>query len=125
KERVKQIKELEKKQRELEESNLEVEAEIKEKEKNIDKYRKELLQIRESRAKDKEKLKADSFSPVKFTLNLFILSMLSIYLFFFYISATYKALYVDFEGIADSLAQGAGTGSIMPGPYEMAEAIQY
>lgn len=125
KERTKQIKELEKKQKELEESNAVVEAEIKEKEKSVDKYRKELLQVRESRAKDKEKLKSESFSPVKFSLNLFILSMLSIYLFFFYISATFKALYVDFEGIADSLAQGEGTGSIMPGPYELAEAIQY
>lgn len=125
KERLKQIKELEKKVKEIEENNFATEEEIKEKEKSIDKYRKELLQVRESRSKDKEKLKAESFSTVKFTLNLFLLIMLSVYLFFFYVSATYKALYVDLEGIADSIAQGVGTGSIMPGPYELAEAIQY
>jgi hypothetical protein len=125
KERIKQVKELEKKLREIEENNLGTEEEIKEKEKSIDKHRKELLQIRESRAKDKEKLKAESFSTVKFTLNFFLLVALSVYLFFFYVSATYKALYVDLEGIADSIAQGVGTGSIMPGPYELSEAIQY
>jgi hypothetical protein len=125
KERIKQIKQLEKEQKEKEETNAVIEAEIKEKEKGIDKYRKELLQIRESRFKDKEKLKADSFSAVKFSANLFLLVMLSVYLFFFYVSATYKALYVDFEGIADSIAQGAGTGSIMPGAYELAEAIRF
>lgn len=125
KERIKQIKELEKKQKEFEQGNASIEEEIKEKEKNVDKYRKELLQIREVRAKDKEKLKAETFSPVKFALNFFLLVMLSVYLFFFYISATYKALYVDFEAIADSIAQGAGTGSIMPGAYELTEAIRY
>ena len=125
KERTKQIKELEKKQKELEEGNAGIEGEIKDKEKNIEKYRKELLQIHEKRSKDKEKLKEDSFSLMKFILNLFLLVTLSVYLFFFYVSATYKALYVDFEGIADSIAQGAGTGSIMPGPYELAEAIQF
>jgi hypothetical protein len=51
--------------------------------------------------------------------------MLSIYLFFFYISATFKALYVDFEAIAQSIAQGEGVGSIMPDTYELAEALQY
>ena len=125
KERLKFIKEFEKELKKKEDGNAKIETEIKEKEKEIDKYRKELLQIRESRAKDKEKLKRDSFSPVKFSLNLFILAMLSIYLFFFYVSATYKALYVDFEGIAESLAQGEGTGSIMPGPAELAAALQY
>lgn len=125
KERLKKIKELEKSVKEKEELNAKVDEDIKEKEKSIDKYRKDLLQIHESRAKNKEQLKAESFSVVKFSLNLFILAMLSIYLFFFYVSATHKALYVDFEGIAESIAQGEGTGSIMPGPYELAEALQY
>lgn len=125
KERFEQIKELEKQLKDKEDYNNAVEAEIKEKEKNIDKYRKDLLHIRESHSKDHEKLKTENFSMVKFTLNLFILSMLSIYLFFFYISATYKALYVDFEGIAERIARGEGTGSIMPGPYELADALQY
>jgi len=51
--------------------------------------------------------------------------MLTGYLFFFYVSAAYKALYVDFEAIADNIARGIGTGSIMPGPYELNEAISY
>jgi len=91
----------------------------------VEKYRKDLLQIRESRAKDKEKMKGENFSVVKFSLNLFILTMLSVYLFFFYVSATYKALYVDFEGIAEALAAGEGTGSIMPGPAELSAALQF
>src|SRR6185503_3837247 len=93
--------------------------------KEIDKYKKEVLQIREKRAKDKELIKSESFSVLKFSLNLFVLSMLSIYLFFFYVSAAFKALYVDFEGIAERIAQGEGTGSIMPGAAELAEALQY
>jgi hypothetical protein len=125
KERLKQIKDLEKKVKEKEEANAKIDVEIKEKEKNVEKYRKDLLQIRETRAKDKDKLKGENFSIVKFSLNLFILSMLSIYLFFFYVSATYKALYVDFEGIAEALAAGEGTGSIMPGPGELAAALQF
>src|SRR5882762_1925793 len=125
KDRTKQIKELEKKVKEKEEANAKIEADVKEKEKGIDKYRKDLLQIREARSKDNDKLKSENFSLVKFSLNFFILAMLSIYLFFFYVSATYKALYVDFEGIAESIAAGEGTGSIMPGPYELGQALQY
>jgi hypothetical protein len=125
KERLKQIKSLEKQVKEREEANEKIDTEIKEKEKGVEKYRKDLLQIRETRAKDKEKMKGENFSVVKFSLNLFILSMLSIYLFFFYVSATYKALYVDFEGIAEALAAGEGTGSIMPGPGELAAALQF
>jgi len=125
KERSRQIKELEKKVKENEEANAKIETDIKEKEKGIDKYRKDLLQIRESRSKDHDKLKTENFSMVKFSINLFILAMLSIYLFFFYVSATYKALYVDFEGISESIASGEGTGSIMPGPYELSQALQY
>lgn len=125
KEKLKLIKELDKKARENEELNAKVEAEIKEKEKGIDKYRKDLLQIGEANKKDEQKLKTETFSLLKFSLNFFILSMLSVYLFFFYVSATYKALYVDFEGIAEALARGEGTGSIMPGPIELAEALQY
>lgn len=124
-ERINQIKELEQKKQELEEANVQIETEIKEKEKSIDEHRDELLNIREIRAKDNEKLKAESFSPLKFSINLFLLLTLSVYLFFFYISAAYKALYVDFEAIAESIASGVGVGSIMPGAYELSEAIQY
>ena len=125
KERLKQIKSLEKQVKEREANNESIEADIKDKESKVEKYRKDLLQIRESRAKDKDKLKGENFSVVKFSLNLFILAMLSVYLFFFYVSATYKALYVDFEGIAEALAAGEGTGSIMPGPAELAAALQF
>ncbi|MDH5367183.1 MAG: hypothetical protein OEW67_09370 [Cyclobacteriaceae bacterium] len=124
-ERVKEIKELEKEQKEKEKENTKVEVEIKAKEAEIEKHRNELLKVRKSRAKDNEKLKTETFSPFKFTLNLFILIMLSVYLFFFYISATYKALYVDFEGIAEKIAEGIGTGSVMPAPQELSEAIQF
>ncbi len=125
KERLKLIKDLEQDLRQKEGGNAKIEEQIREKEKEIDKYRKELLQIRESQAEDKEKLKRESFSLVKFSINFFILAMLSVYLFFFYVSATYKALYVDFEGLAERLAQGEGTGSIMPGPAELAAALEY
>jgi hypothetical protein len=125
KEKHKQIKELEKQLQELEAGNTKVEEQITLKEKDIDKYRKDLLQIREKRSKDKELMKSESFSVLKFSLNLFVLVMLSVYLFFFYVSAAFKALYVDFEGIAERIAQGEGTGSIMPGAAELAEALQY
>ena len=32
---------------------------------------------------------------------------------------------MDFEGVAESIAEGSGTGSVMPGAYELAEALQY
>ena len=124
-ERIREIKALEKEQKEKEVENAKVEEAIKAKEKDIEKHRNELLQVRESRAKDNEKLKEESFSPFKFSLNIFILVMLSIYLFFFYISAAYKALYVDFEGIAERIADGMGAGSVMPAPQELVEAIQF
>lgn len=124
-EKFKEIKLLEKEQREMEENNSKITEQISLKEKDIDKYRKDLLQIREKRSKTKELLKNESFSTLKFSLNLFVLVMLSVYLFFFYVSAAFKALYVDFEGIAERIAQGEGTGSIMPGAAELAEALQY
>jgi hypothetical protein len=124
-EKFKEIKSLEKQLREVEENNAKIEEQIGLKEKDIDKYRKDLLQIREKRSKTKELLKSESFSTLKFSLNLFVLVMLSVYLFFFYVSAAFKALYVDFEGIAVRIAQGEGTGSIMPGAAELAEALQY
>lgn len=125
KERMEKIRELEADRDQKEEVNRAVEDEIKVKEKDIDKYRKDLLHIREHHVKDKDKLKQESFSLLKFSLNLFLLAMLSVYLFFFYVSAAFKALYVDFEGIAEKIAQGEGTGSIMPGAYELAEALRY
>jgi len=125
KERIKQIKELEKELKSREASNAKVEKEVKEKEKSIESYREEVLKMNELKNKDHEKLKEESFSTFKFSINLFLLVFLSIYLFFFYISAAYKALYVDFEGIAEKIANGEGTGSIMPGAYELVEALQF
>lgn len=125
KERIKQIKELEKELKERETRNAKIEVEVKEKEDKIETYREELLKIREVKNRDHDKLKEESFSSLKFSINLFLLVFLSIYLFFFYISAAYKALYVDFEGIAERIASGEGAGSIMPGAYELIEALQF
>jgi len=125
KERIKQIKELEKELKDREINNAKIAEEVKEKEDKIEEYREEVLKIREVKNNDHEKLKDESFSSLKFSINLFLLVFLSIYLFFFYISAAYKALYVDFEGIAERIANGEGTGSIMPGAYELIEALQF
>jgi hypothetical protein len=125
KERIKQIKELEMELKDRDGSNAKIEVEIKEKDNSIEEYRKQLLNIREVNNEDHEKLKEESFSTLKFSINLFLLVFLSIYLFFFYVSAAYKALYVDFEGIAEKIASGEGTGSIMPGAYELIEALQF
>lgn len=119
------IKELEKVLDETRKNNAKYEQDIKTKEKQVEEHREELLHIREKRAKDSEELTRESFSTLKFTINLLILIFLTGYLFFFYISAAYKALYVDFEGIASRIAEGMSTGSIMPQPYELAEAIRY
>jgi hypothetical protein len=119
------IKTLEKAYDETAKNNAKFEQDIKVKEKQIEEYRAEQLQLREDRNKDHEKLISESFSPLKFGVNLFILLMLTGYLFFFYVSAAYKALYVDFEAIANRLAEGLSTGSIMPGPSELAEALSY
>ena len=125
KERRDQIKTLEKELEEIDAANAKVEVEIKEKDKKIDDLRHELLKTKEVHNNDHEKLKQESFSPLKFSINLVLLLMLSGYLFFFYVSAAYKALYVDFEKIANSIAMGHGTGSIMPQPSELSEAMQY
>ncbi|MBN1599178.1 MAG: cell envelope integrity protein TolA [Bacteroidales bacterium] len=119
------IKELEKKQIEAEKENEKITAEIKNKEKQIEDHRAKLLKIREKRAEDNEELFQNTFSPFKFGVNVFILVALTLYLFFFYVSAAYKALYVDFEKIATNLAEGLSTGSIMPDPYELTEALRF
>lgn len=125
KERIKEIKALEKDLKLKNAGNTKVEEEIKVKDNSIEEYRKQLLNIREVKNEDHEKLKEESFSVLKFSINLFLLVFLSIYLFFFYVSAAYKALYVDFEGIAEKIADGEGAGSIMPGAYELVQALQY
>jgi len=125
KEKREKIKELEKVLDETKKNNAKFEADIKVKDKQIEEHRAELLQIREKRAENQETLTRESFSTLKFSINLFLLLFLTGYLFFFYVSAAYKALYVDFEGIAERLAEGLSTGSIMPQPYELAEAMRY
>ena len=99
--------------------------EIKEKQDKIDLRREELLELHKKYEADPEAMKRETFSPFKFSISTFILVMLTGYLFFFYVSAAYKALYTDFEGIAERIAAGLGTGSIMPKPAELAEALQY
>jgi hypothetical protein len=124
-EKKEKIKEIEKVLEETKKNNAKFEQDIKVKEKQIEEYRAELLQIREKGAEKPEELTRESFSTLKFTVNLLILLFLTGYLFFFYVSAAYKALYVDLEGIAERIAEGHSAGSIMPQPYELAEAIRY
>jgi len=119
------LKELEAKLDEATINNAELNVLIREKQDKVDTRREELLDIRKKYENDPEAMKRESFSPFKFTISLFILIMLSGYLFFFYVSAAYRALYTDFEGIASRIAAGLGTGSIMPKPAELSEALQY
>jgi Fe2+ transport system protein B len=83
KERLKQIKALEKELKERESNNAKIEVEVKEKEKGIEEYREEILKMNELKNQDHEKLKDETFSTLKFSINLFLLVFLSIYLFFF------------------------------------------
>ena len=124
-EKKEKIKELEKVLEETKKNNAKFEQDVKVKEKQIEEHRAELLQIREKRAEKPEELTRESFSTLKFSVNLFILLFLTGYLFFFYVSAAYKALYIDLEGIAERIAEGSSAGSIMPQPYELAEALRY
>ncbi len=119
------LKKLEARLQETSRQNGEINAQIKEKQDKIDVRREDLLDIHEKYEKDPEAMKRETFSPFKFGINLFLLLMLTGYLFFFYVSAAYKSLYTDFEAIAERLAAGMGTGSIMPKPAELAEALQY
>ena len=119
------LKELEGKLDEATMNNAELNVLIREKQDKIDVRREELLDIRKKFEDDPEAMKRETFSPFKFSISTFILIMLTGYLFFFYVSAAYKALYTDFEGIAERIAAGLGTGSIMPKPAELAEALQY
>ena len=123
--RREQIKELEQQLANAKKANEKFEKDIDEKEKKIDTHRQELLNISEKQREDPKKLKKEKFSTMKFSVNLFILVCLSLYLFFFYVSTAYKALYTDLEAMANNIAQGLGTGSIMPQPYELAEALRY
>ena len=124
-EKRERLRKLEARLAETSRHNKEINAQIKEKQDKIDVRREDLLNIHEKYEKDPEDMKRETFSPFKFGINLFILLMLTGYLFFFYVSAAYKALYTDFEVIAERLAAGMGTGSIMPKPAELAEALQY
>jgi len=119
------LKELEAKLKETSVQNEKLNAQIKEKQDKIDVRREDLLDIRKKYEDDPEAMKREIFSPFKFTISTFILIMLTGYLFFFYVSAAFRALYTDFEGIASRIAAGLGTGSIMPQPAELAEALQY
>ena len=119
------LKQLESKLEETSQQNEKINAQIKEKKDKIDVRREELLDIRKKYEDDPEAMKREIFSPFKFSISVFILIALTGYLFFFYVSAAYRALYTDFEAIATRIAAGLGTGSIMPKPAELAEALQY
>ena len=120
-----ELRKLEAKLKDAKSQNEEFNVQIKEKQDKIDTRREELLELHKKYEADPEAMKRETFSPFKFGISTFILIMLTGYLFFFYVSAAYKALYTDFEGIAERIAAGLGTGSIMPKPAELAEALQY
>ena len=119
------LKELEGNLDEATMNNAELNVLIREKQDKIDVRREDLLDIRKKYEDDPEAMKREIFSPFKFSISVFILIALTGYLFFFYVSAAYRALYTDFEAIASRIAAGLGTGSIMPKPAELAEALQY
>ncbi len=119
------LKELEARLDEATMNNAEINILVREKQDKIDVRREDLLDIRKKYEADPEAMKRETFSPFKFSISVFILIMLSGYLFFFYVSAAFRALYTDFEGIAGRIAAGLGTGSIMPQPAELSEALQY
>jgi len=120
-----ELRKLEAKLKDARSQNEQLDVQIKEKQDKIDVRREELLELHKKYEADPEAMKRETFSPFKFSISTFILVMLTGYLFFFYVSAAYKALYTDFEGIAERIAAGLGTGSIMPKPAELAEALQY
>jgi hypothetical protein len=64
------------------------------------------------------------FSTLKFSINLFFLIMLSAYLFLFYVSAIYKALYLNEDSIAENFATGLSSISVFPEPREINIALQ-
>jgi len=120
-----ELRKLEAQLKDAKSKNEQFNVQIKEKTDKIDVRREELLELHKKYEADPEAMKRETFSPFKFGISAFILIMLTGYLFFFYVSAAYKALYTDFEGIAERIAAGLGTGSIMPKPAELAEALQY
>jgi chromosome segregation ATPase len=91
-EKREKLKRLESRLEEVKGKNGEINTQVGEKQDKIDKRREELLDIRKKYEKDPEAMKRETFSPFKFSINLFILLMLTAYLFFFYVSAAYKAL---------------------------------
>ena len=124
-EKREKLKKLEARLDEAKGNNETIDAQIKEKQDKIDTRREELLELHKKYEKDPEAMKRETFSPFRFGVSLFILIPLTGYLFFFYVSAAYKALYTDFAGIAENIAAGIGTGSLMPKPAELGEALRY
>jgi peptidoglycan hydrolase CwlO-like protein len=64
----------------------------------------------------------ETFSSMKFFMNLIFLVPLSIYLFLFYVATIYKVFYFSPEQIAEN---SNGTISALPAPGEMSEALSY
>lgn len=64
----------------------------------------------------------ETFSSMKFLMNLIFLIPLSIYLFLFYVATIYKVFYFSAEQIAEN---SNGTISALPAPGEMSEALSY
>ena len=72
-EKRREITVLEKKEKEIERSNKKFDKEILEKKKKIEEYNQKLLDLKEKNNEDPELVKNQTFSPFRFSINLFIL----------------------------------------------------
>jgi hypothetical protein len=96
--------------------------EIKNKEEEIVNYNKEIENFRLNKGNHEG---VNSFSQIKFSINLFFLVMLSIYLFLFYVSTVFKVFYFDAASIAKAFADGTGSINALPSPGEMNMALKH
>ncbi|MDC1283775.1 hypothetical protein N8Z19_00045 [Saprospiraceae bacterium] len=63
------------------------------------------------------------FNLTKFVITSFFLSMLSIFIFFFYVAVVYKSLFVSPQDIAEAIANGEWGVSLLPDWAEVYEAL--
>lgn len=114
----------------LNSDNIQIDKEIKNilndcaaKDADIVNYTKEIEDIKLGR--HISNISGHVFSPLKFGINLFFLTMLSVYLFLFYVSTVFKVFYFDAAAIAQNFANGTGTINALPSPGEMNMALKH
>jgi hypothetical protein len=74
-----EISKLEKQEKDIEKANKKFDKDIHEKKKKIEEYNQKLLNLKEKKDEDPESAKNETFSSFKFSINLFILVMLTGY----------------------------------------------